>query len=342
MRAACCAEPGVPLLRTAVLLAARHYEGVLEGFDRSYREGGASSLLALLGFRDRRVSIAHARQQAELLLPDAEAAAVCIGYARGGASLINLWIPPRERIGWLEAGIRAARQLADSHAESRLLTQLGICFAALGESSRAEDTYRSALSLCGEHDPGAECSALGNLGNLFLTTGRPREAIEPLTRVIEVAQALERPAWEADAYNGLGVAYRDGGDLDRAAEYHQQALALHRKIGNLRGEGGVLINLGLIHRKKGDTGQAIDSYRQALPVVRAIHDERAEGDVLWNMSLALDHAGETEAAIDCAEGALSIRERLDDPRAIKVRRRLEAWRDSSRSAVEQKKQDRGK
>lgn len=319
----------MPRLQTAVVRAARHYEGIVRALNSSYREGGAASGLAVLAFRDQLLSITHVRKQVELLTSDQDAAKTCVGLARNGAALINLCLHPRERIRWIEAAIRAVSQFEDSLLEARLHNDLGLCFSALGEFQSAEECFRKALKLSrSKTDPGSEGAALGNLGNLYIRTQKPREAIELLERVLEVARGLENRRWEADALNSLGAAFKDCGDFVRAIELHQQALALNREIEDSRGEGVSLINLGVAQRKSGNNAEALDCYQRALPLLRATGDERAEADVLWNMSLVLKETGDVLSAMDCAQAALAIRERLEDPRTAKVKRRLADWQAS--------------
>ena len=79
----------------------------------------------------------------------------------------------------------------------------------------------------------------------------------------------------------------------------------------------------------GETQRAIQFYEQALVLHRKIGDRRGEGNVLWNMSLALDQLGERGQAIQHAEQALTIFEQIEDPNAAKVRAQLAFWREQT-------------
>lgn len=57
---------------------------------------------------------------------DNEAAAICSSYPGCGAYLLDLRQHPRERIKWIEEGIRLARQLKDRSLEGHLLNCLAI------------------------------------------------------------------------------------------------------------------------------------------------------------------------------------------------------------------------
>jgi tetratricopeptide (TPR) repeat protein len=94
-------------------------------------------------------------------------------------------------------------------------------------------------------------------------------------------------------------------------------------------EGVTLVNLGLAYANLGETRRAIQLYEQALLIHREIGNRRAEGNALWNMSLVLDELGERAQAIQHAEQALIIREQIEDPNAAKVRAALAAWREET-------------
>ena len=75
-----------------------------------------------------------------------------------------------------------------------------------------------------------------------------------------------------------GVAYADLGQVERAIDSYEQALAIAREIGDRRGEGADLGNLGNAYADLGQVERAIDSYEQALAIAREIGDRRGEGD----------------------------------------------------------------
>ena len=64
------------------------------------------------------------------------------------------------------------------------------------------------------------------------------------------------------------------GQVERAIEYYQQALAISREIGDRRGEGKGLGNLGNAYYNLGQVGRAIVYYQQALWISREIGDVR--------------------------------------------------------------------
>ena len=76
----------------------------------------------------------------------------------------------------------------------------------------------------------------------------------------------------------------------------------------------------------GDARKAIEYYEQCLAIHREIGDRRGEGNDLFNRGLALDSLGRRAEAIAGAEAALRIYEEIEDPNAEMVRRALAKWR----------------
>ncbi|HNX09899.1 MAG TPA: tetratricopeptide repeat protein, partial [Methanothrix sp.] len=102
-------------------------------------------------------------------------------------------------------------------------------------------------------------------------------------------------------------------------------VTIAKEIGDRWNEAVWLSNLGNACASIGDIRKAIEYYEQALAISREIGDRRGEGIVLWNMSLALDHLGERAQAIKCARSALKIIEPIGGPQAENVRRKLQEW-----------------
>lgn len=317
----------MPTLILAITQSAQHFERLLRSLNALYRQGGPAAETALLLFDRNRIMITHARAEAEALVGlDAEPSTICASFARGGAALINLLFHPREKIRWIDAGIRSLEGPRDPALKARLLNDLGSCHAALGEFGPAKEYYEQSLKLGYEtNDGGTIGAAMGNLANLFLRTGKPREALELLEKVLTLSRQDGNERQVAEALNGLGAAYKDLGDYQKSIEYHEEARTLHNRIGNHQGEGAALINLGVSHRKSGNSQRAIEYYEEALAILRTVSDARGESDVLWNMSLVLHDVDRVEDAIDRARSALTIRERLEDPRITKMRDRLKVW-----------------
>jgi len=102
--------------------------------------------------------------------------------------------------------------------------------------------------------------------------------------------------------NNLGLAYSDLGEVRRAIEYYEQALAIDREIGDRRGEGADLGNLGLCYASLGQLDKALEHGQQALAIAREI--QRPTGASINLRSIAEIHVDRdqwAEAVAACQE-----------------------------------------
>ncbi len=87
------------------------------------------------------------------------------------------------------------------------------------------------------------------------TVGRPpEERIEVLESI-----AREHPEFPLACYQ-LGKAYKESGDLDRAAETLEKGVGLHPR------NPPILLLLGSVERQQGDAANAIETYRRVLDI----------------------------------------------------------------------------
>jgi superkiller protein 3 len=109
--------------------------------------------------------------------------------------------------------------------------------------------------------------ARNNLGIAFFSQGLrddDPEMVKKAVQAFEAAAALD-PVY-ASPWNGLGIAHRQLGDLDRAAAALEKAVELNPEYGMAR------YNLGMVYLDRGQKSQALaqflwyqDTYRNALP-----------------------------------------------------------------------------
>lgn len=123
-----------------------------------------------------------------------------------------------------------------------------------------------------------------------------------------VAAAPER----ARALVNLGTACWRLGRYDSALEHNEAALAIHRELGNSKGEGIALINLGVTYGRLDRLPEAIEHYRSAIEILRATGDQATEGVALGNLGYAFERAGRFEEALEQNLRHLELARSLDD------------------------------
>ena len=88
---------------------------------------------------------------------------------------------------------------------------------------------------------------------------------------------------ETEALGGLGQVQRLIGEYHQAQEYHNQALALARRLGYRRAEADALAGLGEVKQLMGEYRQARDRYTQALTLSRDLNYRFGEAEALQGL-----------------------------------------------------------
>ncbi len=165
----------------------------------------------------------------------------------------------------LTAGETAALDVATLHLGAGNLAQAAGDFAGAGKHFEA-----AAMS----SDNPTRVRGRFGLANLALLTGQP-DALEQL----EVSAALAREIGDDDllmrCLNGLGVAARRAGDVERARTAGEDALRAARRLGDRTATATGLINLANLLQAIGRVDDARDRLEEALRVAR--EDDFARG-----------------------------------------------------------------
>ncbi|MFJ5924742.1 ATP-binding protein [Kitasatospora sp. NPDC092948] len=195
--------------------------------------------------------------------------------------------------------------------------------ASLHQLSRfeeAEAVISEALGIYRElHDSRGEGQALGDLGNLYNSTGRPAEAIAILTRSMALNEEHGDRRRVMICQVNLGVSYYLLGDLDSANTYFRHALTAARSCGERRGECVILNNLGEVHLRLDQAERAHDFYFQAQKISDESGDRDNYGTSLSGLGDTLDAMGRTAEAVSYWRTAHAVLSEIGSPKAAKVR-----------------------
>lgn len=129
---------------------------------------------------------------------------------------------------------------------------------------------------------------------------------------LEAAKATSSRKDEGVFLGRLGLAYGHLGEIDRAIDYLQQALAIAQEVSDQRIEGNWLGELGRIYYTLGEMDKAICHYEQALTIAQETGDRRAEGLCLGSIGIAFSVRLQADKAIYHFEQALTIAQEMGD------------------------------
>lgn len=148
---------------------------------------------------------------------------------------------------------------------------LALCHLRLGRHRLALRLARCEIRLAAELDwSAAPAIADGTLGEVFRCSGRPGEAIDPLSRAVHVLRETGEREDEARALDSLGRAQAAAGLPFAAARSHARALRLARALGNRRLEALALDGAARVLYSRGLYAAAAGKWRRALQLFTEI------------------------------------------------------------------------
>lgn len=124
---------------------------------------------------------------------------------------------------------------------------------------------------------------------LYRRMGRLDRAREYTTQAVELLRGSDSPTL-MKALNLLGEIYRDTGDKDQARGYLSEALALARKLRNIRAQSNYLNNLGQLEQLAGNYQQAGEHLKEVLIL-------QEQNNNLFERVMTLNNLGRLELAM---------------------------------------------
>lgn len=159
---------------------------------------------------------------------------------------------------------------------ANLSYERAISFKNLGRYSQALDGYALALDIYVRlNDVENQATVLGNMGILYAATGESDRSVVVLHRAIALSRQAANRRFEMIGLLNLASSYWDLGDRPRALDALQQELAIARDIGAKSEEATTLKNLGDIEAADGDAVSARRDYDAALALRRAAGERGA-------------------------------------------------------------------
>jgi tetratricopeptide (TPR) repeat protein len=138
-----------------------------------------------------------------------------------------------------------------------------------------------------------------------------QNALRQLEDARGLAQTAEMRWVEGDAVRLLGNTYFGLNRIAESAACFEEALAIHREVGDRRGELGALNNLALITPRQGLPHAKGRAYlEQALLICREIGDRFAEGVVTFNLAVNSERQGDYDTAKAYYAESLAVRREI--------------------------------
>jgi predicted ATPase/DNA-binding NarL/FixJ family response regulator len=223
----------------------------------------------------------------------------------------------------------ALERLVERGEEEDARRRHAACFLALAERAESElrgpregewsarlegenENLRAALRWAIDRREAEHALRLGSaLWRFWTQRGHLAEGLDWLEQVL--AFDVERDGASADvlrarggALNGAGNVALARGEHARAARFHEEALALRRRIGDTGGAAISLHNLGLVARFLGDPALAHARFSESLDLFRSLGDTRNAALSLLNLGRLSHDEGDHDRATPLYREGLAL------------------------------------
>lgn len=243
---------------------------------------------------------------------------------------------PGEALGQHEKALEAFRAAKLPADVATALDKVGSCYRLLRQPEKARAAYQEAIDLYRSlNDRAGEAITTANLGNVERDLGDPAAGLACYVRALEIdpnASEWNRAIW----IGNQGAAYEEMHQRDRAVRRWEEALPMHRRVGDLGMTAACLLNLAGVDRARGDVPAAITKAEEALRLIRKTRDAGREAQTLLLLGQLARESGRTADGEqywrDAAAAARAVGDRLTEARIVTALGDAEAERGDTSAA----------
>ncbi len=184
----------------------------------------------------------------------------------------------------------------DTPLLSQTLLHIGQIRVKQGQYQDAKATYHTALNLQGENDSTSMARTLYLLGRCFFAEGQHPQALQYLTRALNIEKGLDRPEYQAMIQLELGKVYIDIDSIALARPFLDDALIIWDDHKEYAAQAATLSLIGDTYLKEGNYNSALRHYSWALEEQVIYSDSSSR--LLYNMGLAHFNLEEYDYAVE--------------------------------------------
>ena len=107
------------------------------------------------------------------------------------------------------------------------------------------------------------------MGLIHQQKGETDKALEYYNESLKLHKEIKNKKGEADQLGNIGLIYQQKGEYDKSIAYFGDVLRLHRQTGNQMGAETGMVNIGIIYRKTGELEKVMEYQRNAFKIFTA-------------------------------------------------------------------------
>lgn len=199
-------------------------------------------------------------------------------YARNSRGVIlDTWGDTNESLIQYNLALDLFRETNNKKEEARVLDNIGMAFAAIGDASAALEYFQKALKIREkELKHLGEYVTRSNLGYARTLRREFPEALNQLRQAQYLSQLAHDQRFEAYTLMRMGAVHFALEEKDKALASYTQALEIQIRIEDRRGQAITLDRIGELYSLMGQPEQSLAYYQQALKHWNAVGDRQGE------------------------------------------------------------------
>lgn len=206
-----------------------------------------------------------------------------------------------------DTALQTFLDIGDEYGEARTLNNIGLTYYYMDDWPEAAKYFKEAApKFRAQKEWSDELNPLANLAVIDFELGRFVQAVDSLTRLLELIPADQEPAWRADTYDNLGASLLVLGQVDGALKSFFEALALHEQTESAKGLGRSLTGIGSTYFSIGEMELAQEYFERALPIREQANDGRGQVAVLHFLGDVHRHLGNYARALHFHDRARNL------------------------------------
>ncbi|MEO1430782.1 MAG: CHAT domain-containing protein [Cyanobacteria bacterium J06633_8] len=243
-----------------------------------------------------------------------------------------LWRENYKALDYYQKDLAIRRSIGDKSGEASSLENIAFFYQSyLREYAKSLEYYGRALAIRRSiDDKTGETETLRKMGHVYRRLGAYRQALDNFQQAIEIHRSIGDKQGEAFSLDDVAMIYKSLGESNKASDYSQQAsairrsinkksleyyrkaLAIHRSVGNKKGEAISLRKIGFTYKLLREYRQALNYYQQVAAIHRLAGNKKIESYFLHEIGDIYQIFKEYRQALNYYQQAVEIRRSIGD------------------------------
>jgi signal transduction histidine kinase/DNA-binding response OmpR family regulator len=210
------------------------------------------------------------------------------------------------------AALKGAQTNHLTFSEGKAYQLLARIYAERSEYTKALEASKSGIAIFHRLGEAKEtCRMYIGMGIINRYLKLYSASIEANLQAESIAKKHSLTFQLAAIYGNLGNIYFDQLDYNRALEYHQKSLPIHKALGDEQGMGNTFHNLAMIYRMKKQYDRALDYYNRSLAIDTRKNNQGNIAISYSDLARLYIAKNNFQEALLYAEKSLSIARKID-------------------------------